>query len=128
MGSTGSGKTTLANLILRFYDPTEGAIFIDEENILDVTRLSLRRQIAMVAQDTILFDDTVKNNISLSQIHKSDEDVVEAARYAHALEFIEKLPKALKPELEKKVSRLSGGQRQRIAIARAILRDSPISF
>lgn len=126
VGCTGSGKTTLANLILRFYDPTEGAIFIDGENIRDVTRLSLRRQIAMVAQDTILFDDTVKNNISLSPIDERFEDVVEAARSAHALEFIEKLPKGFETRVGEKGVRLSGGQRQRIAIARAILRNLPI--
>ncbi|UCE63782.1 MAG: ATP-binding cassette domain-containing protein, partial [Nitrospirota bacterium] len=126
VGSSGSGKSTLVSLVPRFYRPTEGQIFIDGHDIRQVARASLRRQIGIVSQETVLFDDTVKNNIAYGRPEASDEEVVQAAKAAFAMEFIERLPLGLETLVGENGVKLSGGQRQRLAIARAILRDPPI--
>jgi subfamily B ATP-binding cassette protein MsbA len=126
VGASGSGKTTLASLLPRFYDPTAGRILIDGHPIHEVTIASLRGQIGLVTQETVLFDDTVRNNIAYGRPEESMERVVEAARASHALEFIEKLPEGFDTVLGEQGARLSMGQRQRITIARALLKDPPI--
>jgi ATP-binding cassette, subfamily B, bacterial MsbA len=126
VGPSGGGKTTLTNLIPRFLDLKDGAILIDDTDIRDVTVASLREQIAMVTQQTILFNDTVRNNIAYSDQDAPIEDVYKAARAAHAFDFIESLPKGFDTVIGEGGARLSGGQRQRISIARAILKDAPI--
>jgi ATP-binding cassette, subfamily B, bacterial MsbA len=126
VGSSGAGKTTLVNLIPRFYEVTTGAIRIDGLDIRDATIRSLRGQIAMVAQENILFHDTVRNNICYGQVNVGSERIVEAAKAALAHDFIEELPQGYNTVIGERGTRLSGGQRQRIAIARAILKNSPI--
>jgi subfamily B ATP-binding cassette protein MsbA len=126
VGSSGAGKTTLVNLLPRFYEPTSGAIFIDGMNVAHVTIRSLREQIAVVAQENILFHDTVWNNICYGLTGISKERVVAAASAALAHDFINELPQKYNTIIGERGARLSGGQRQRIAIARAILKDSPI--
>ena len=126
VGSSGAGKTTLVNLLPRFYEPTSGSIRIDGVDIHSVTLHSLREQIAMVAQENILFHDTVWNNICYGLKNIPKERVVAAAQAALAHDFILELPQQYDTVLGERGTRLSGGQRQRIAIARAILKDSPI--
>jgi subfamily B ATP-binding cassette protein MsbA len=126
VGRSGAGKTTLVNLIPRFYDVTQGAITIDGHDVRDVTLASLRGQIAMVTQETVLFDDTIATNIAYGRPGAAPADIAAAARAAHAHEFITTLDHGYETMIGERGQRLSGGQRQRIAIARAILRDSPI--
>lgn len=126
VGPSGGGKTTLTNLIPRFLDIKDGAILIDDTDIRDVTVASLRDQIAMVTQQTILFNDTVRNNIAYSDQDAPIEDVHKAAKAAHAIDFIEALPNGFDTIIGEGGARLSGGQKQRISIARAILKDAPI--
>ncbi len=126
VGLSGAGKTTLANLIPRFYDVREGAILIDGTDIRCVNLKSLRQAIALVTQDTVLFDDTIANNIAYGAPGASREAIEAAARAAHAHEFIEPLPSGYDARIGERGQRLSGGQRQRLAIARAILKDSPL--
>ena len=126
VGSSGVGKTTLVNLIPRFYDPSEGSIEIDGVDIRKVTFKSLRDQMGIVTQDTILFDDTVFRNIACGRWGVTREAVKKAAEAANALEFIEKLPQGFETRIGERGVRLSGGERQRIAIARAILKDPSI--
>ena len=126
VGPSGGGKTTLTNLIPRFLDLTEGRIIIDDHDIRDVTIKSLRNQVAMVTQQTILFNDTVKNNIAYGDQEASDEQIRGAARAAHALGFIEELPDGFNTVIGESGARLSGGERQRLSIARAILKNAPI--
>jgi subfamily B ATP-binding cassette protein MsbA len=126
VGSSGSGKTTLASLVPRFYEPTEGAILIDGQDIRHGTLRSLRKQIGIVSQDTVLFDDTVKNNIAYGRVGATDQEVLEAATLAYAHEFITRLPDGYHTVIGENGVKLSGGERQRLAIARAILRDPPI--
>jgi ATP-binding cassette, subfamily B, bacterial MsbA len=126
VGSSGAGKTTLVNLLPRFYELTSGSIRIDGVNICDVTIRSLREQIAMVAQENILFHDTVWNNICYGLTSVPKDRVVAAAKAALAHDFITDLPHQYDTIIGERGTRLSGGQRQRIAIARAILKDSPI--
>jgi subfamily B ATP-binding cassette protein MsbA len=126
VGSSGSGKTTLANLLLRFYDPKRGAVRIGGTDIRDVSIKDLRRQIALVAQETILFNDTIRNNIALGRPGASDAEIEAAARHAYAHEFILQKPQGYGTVVGEKGAALSVGQRQRITIARAILRDAPI--
>ncbi len=126
VGTSGAGKTTLVNLIPRFYDPTAGIITIDGVDIARVTLSSLRQQMGIVTQETILFDDTIFNNIAYGQGRVPVEKVREAARIANAHEFIEALPDGYETRIGERGVRLSGGQRQRIAIARAIQKDPPI--
>ncbi len=126
VGLSGAGKTTLMSLLPRFFDPTQGTIRIDGLDLRAVTVDSLRKQIAIVTQETILFDDTVFNNIAYGQPGIDPERVYSAASSAYAAEFIEALPEGYATNLGERGHRLSGGQRQRIAIARALLKDSPI--
>ena len=126
VGSSGAGKTTLVNLLPRFYEATSGAILIDGVDIRSVSIRSLREQIAMVTQENILFFDTVWNNICYGLTNVPKEKVIAAAQAALAHDFIMELPKAYDTLIGERGTRLSGGQRQRIAIARAILKDSPI--
>lgn len=126
VGLSGAGKTTLVNLLPRFYDVTGGAILIDGVDIRDVTLASLRQQIGIVTQETVLFDDTIANNIAYGQPIASREAIEQAARAAHAHEFIQSLPEKYETRIGERGQRLSGGQRQRLAIARALLKNSPI--
>jgi len=126
VGRSGAGKTTLVNLIPRFYDVTGGAILVDGRDIRAVTLASLRAQIGIVTQETVLFDDTIAANIAYGRPGAARGEIEEAARAAHAHEFIAALPDGYDTMIGERGQRLSGGQRQRLAIARAILRDSPI--
>ncbi|HLB91138.1 MAG TPA: ABC transporter ATP-binding protein [Terriglobales bacterium] len=126
VGSSGAGKSTLVHLIPRFFDVSGGRILIDDSDVRDVTLESLRSQIGIVTQDTVLFNDTVRNNIAYGQPHVSEKKVEEAARAARADEFIRRLPDGYNTMIGERGLRLSGGERQRIAIARAILKNAPI--
>jgi subfamily B ATP-binding cassette protein MsbA len=126
VGSSGAGKSTLAHLIPRFFDVSGGRILIDDNDVRNVTLDSLRSQIGIVAQETVLFNDTVRNNIAYGQPHVSQKKVEEAARAAWAHEFIHGLPEGYNTMIGERGVRLSGGERQRIAIARAILKNAPI--
>ena len=126
VGPSGGGKTTLVSLISRFYDPVEGAILVDGHDIRTLTLKSLLAQIALVDQETILFNDTIANNIRYGRTEASDADVQKAAQAAFAHDFIEELPEGYLTNIGDRGVRLSGGQRQRICIARAILKDAPI--
>jgi subfamily B ATP-binding cassette protein MsbA len=126
VGSSGSGKTTLVGLIPRFYDPTSGAVRIDGVDVREYTQRSLRSHIAMVTQETFLFNDTVRNNIAYGDIHASEEQIMEAARVALADDFISKFPMKYETLIGERGQRLSGGERQRISIARALLKNAPI--
>jgi ATP-binding cassette, subfamily B, bacterial MsbA len=126
VGPSGGGKSTLVGLVTRFYDPVAGAILIDDEDIRQVTLESLKRNIALVDQETFLFNDSLRNNIRYGRREASDAEVEAAARMAYADEFINQLPDGYDSTIGDRGVRLSGGQRQRICIARAILRDAPI--
>jgi len=126
VGLSGAGKTTLVNLVPRFYDVSGGAILVDGVDIRDVTLKSLRGQIGIVTQDTVLFDDTIANNIIYGAPGASRDEIEAAAKAAHAHEFIVTLPEQYETRIGERGQLLSGGQRQRIAIARALLRNSPM--
>jgi len=127
VGASGGGKTTMANLVPRFYTPTGGAILLDGHNISDLTLASLRANIALVSQEVVLFNDTVAANIAYGQMREVPEaEIIAAAKAAHAMEFIGEWPQGLDTLVGERGIKLSGGQRQRIAIARAILKDAPI--
>lgn len=126
VGPSGAGKTTLALLLLRFYDPQEGRVLVDGQDIRDVTLASLRRQIGLVPQETVLFNETVRYNIAFGREEASADEVVEAARAANAHEFIQHLPQGYDTIIGERGVRLSGGQRQRLAIARAVLKNPPM--
>ena len=126
VGPSGAGKTTLVNLLPRLYDPTRGTVTFDGVDVREATLQSLRRQIGLVTQDTILFDTTVRRNIAYGEAAPSEDRVRAAARAACADEFIERLPQGYDTPVGEGASRLSGGQRQRLAIARAIYKDAPI--
>ena len=126
VGHSGAGKSTIINLLPRFYDSNEGQVYIDGQNIRDITLSSLRKNISLVSQDIILFDDTVRANISYANLNASDEQIKKACDFAAAKDFIESLPQSYETVIGENGIRLSGGQKQRISIARAILKDSPI--
>ncbi len=126
VGHSGAGKSTIINLLPRFYDPQEGSIQIDNQDIRKISLKSLRKNLSMVSQDVILFDDTIKNNISYAKKDATIEEIKKACRFAAADEFIEKLPHKYNTIIGENGIRLSGGQKQRVSIARAILKESPI--
>jgi subfamily B ATP-binding cassette protein MsbA len=126
VGASGSGKTTLANLLLRFYDPKSGAIRIGGVDIRDVATRDLRSQMAVVTQEVVLFDDTIRRNIELGRPGATNDEIITAARHAYAFDFIMQRPEGFDAVIGEKGVMLSGGQRQRIAIARAVLRNAPI--
>ncbi len=126
VGRSGSGKTTLVNLLPRFYDVQSGKVTIDGRDIREITQHSLRQQIAIVSQQTILFNDTVRNNIYYGRADVKEEELIAAARSANAHDFISKLPQGYDTVVGENGIRLSGGQQQRLSIARALLKNSPI--
>ena len=126
VGRSGAGKTTLVNLLPRFFDVTAGSITIDGIDIRDLTLASLRSQIGIVTQETVLFDDSIAGNIAYGSPHATPEQIEAAARAAHAQDFIVAMPNGYRTMIGERGQRLSGGQRQRLAIARALLKDSPI--
>jgi subfamily B ATP-binding cassette protein MsbA len=126
VGPSGAGKTTFANLVPRFYDVVEGCVRIDGLDVRQIAKADLRRQIALVSQEAVLFGDTIANNIRLGNPNASDADIEQAARMAHAHDFIEVLEDGYETLVGERGSRLSGGQRQRISIARAFLKNAPI--
>ena len=126
VGPSGAGKSTIADLIPRFYDPKDGEILIDQENIKKLSLASLRKNMGIVTQDVILFNDTIKNNIAYAQPKATMESIINACKAANALEFIEEIPEGFEAIIGERGVKLSGGQKQRIAIARALLKNPPI--
>ena len=126
VGLSGAGKSTILNLIPRFYDRSRGDILIDNQSIFNVTLNSLRKEISLVSQDTTLFDDTIKNNIKYANLHASDDEIIKATKHSYANEFIEKLPDQYETFIGENGIRLSGGEKQRLSIARALLKKSSI--
>ncbi|MDX1278955.1 ABC transporter ATP-binding protein [Oceanihabitans sediminis] len=126
VGQSGSGKSTIANLVTRFYDVNEGSITIDGEDIRDLTKKSLRSLIGLVTQDSILFNETVKNNLLIGNPNATDEEVIDALKIANAWEFVKDLPKGIETNIGDSGGKLSGGQKQRLSIARAVLKNPPI--
>lgn len=126
VGPSGGGKTTLVNLIPRFFEVTKGEIIIDGQDIRDITLKSLRKQLAIVSQQTILFNDTIRNNIAYGDPNRPEEEIIAAAKAAHALDFIQKLPDGFDTIIGESGAKLSGGQQQRVSIARALLKNAPI--
>ena len=126
VGQSGSGKSTIANLVTRFYDVTSGTITIDGANIKDLTKHSVRNLMGLVTQDSILFNDTVKNNVLLGKQDASETEVIEALKIANAWEFVKELPNGIHTNIGDSGNKLSGGQKQRLSIARAVLKNRPI--
>ena len=126
VGQSGSGKSTIANLVTRFYDVTDGKITVDGTDIRDFTKYSLRNLIGLVTQDSILFNDSVKNNILLGDETANNEQVIEALKVANAWEFVKDLPESINTNIGDSGNKLSGGQKQRLSIARAVLKNPPI--
>ena len=126
VGQSGSGKSTIANLVTRFYDVNEGSICIDEDNIKDLTKHSVRNLMGIVTQDSILFNDSIKNNILLGKEDASDQEIEEALKVANAWEFVKDLPHGIETNIGDSGNKLSGGQKQRLSIARAVLKNPPI--
>ena len=126
VGQSGSGKSTITNLITRFYDVNKGSINIDSDNIKTITQNSLRKLLGLVTQDSILFNDTVKGNLLIANKNASDEEIIDALKIANAWEFVELLPKGIESNIGDSGNKLSGGQKQRLSIARAVLKNPPI--
>jgi subfamily B ATP-binding cassette protein MsbA len=126
VGQSGSGKSTIANLLTRFYDVQEGSIKIDDTNIKDMTMNSLRHLLGLVTQDSILFNDTIKSNILIGKLDATDDEIIEALKVANAFEFVNDLPNGINTNIGDAGNRLSGGQKQRLNIARAVLKNPPI--
>ena len=126
VGQSGSGKSTIANLLTRFYDVQEGSIKIDDTNIKDMTMNSLRHLLGLVTQDSILFNDTIKSNILIGKLDATDEEIIEALKVANAYEFVNDLPNGIYTNIGDAGNKLSGGQKQRLNIARAVLKNPPI--
>lgn len=126
VGQSGSGKSTIANLVTRFYDVTNGTISIDGTDIRDLKKEALRGLMGLVTQDSILFNDTIKNNILIGKEDASDDDIIDALKIANAWEFVKDLPKGIHTNIGDSGNKLSGGQKQRLSIARAVLKNPPI--
>ncbi len=126
VGPTGAGKTTLVNLIPRFYDADEGRVLVDGRDVRDVTQRSLRDHISLVPQEPVLFEASIAENIRYGRLDASDEEIEAAAKAANAHDFISKLPQGYATHVGERGSRLSGGERQRICVARAFVKDAPI--
>jgi len=126
VGKTGAGKTTLVNLLTRFYDPVDGAIFLDGVDLRDYKLSDLRNQFALVLQEPVLFSTSIAENIAYARPGATEEQIIEAARLANAHEFITHLPEGYGTLVGERGMRVSGGERQRISLARAFLRDAPI--
>ncbi len=126
VGQSGSGKSTIANLVTRFYDVNEGTIKLDGTDIRHITKHSLRSLMGLVTQDSILFNDTIKNNVSLGKVTATNEEVIDALKIANAWEFVKDLPKGMETNIGDSGNKLSGGQKQRLSIARAVLKNPPI--
>ena len=126
VGQSGSGKSTIANLVTRFYDVNEGSIDIDGKDIKNLTKHSLRRLMGLVTQDSILFNDSIKNNIRLGKENATDENIIDALKIANAWEFVKELPQKIETNIGDSGNKLSGGQKQRLSIARAVLKNPPI--
>jgi len=126
VGQSGSGKSTIANLITRFYDVNEGQILIDGLDIRDLTTKSLRKQLGIVTQDAILFNESIKNNLKLGKDDATDEEIIDALKVANAWEFVKDLPSGIDTNIGDSGNKLSGGQKQRLSIARAVLKSPPI--
>lgn len=126
VGQSGSGKSTIANLVTRFYDVNQGSISIDGDNIKDLTKHSLRNLMGLVTQDSILFNDTIKNNVLLGKEDATDDEIIDALKIANAWEFVKELPLGINTNIGDSGNKLSGGQKQRISIARAVLKNPPI--
>ena len=126
VGQSGSGKSTIANLVTRFYDVNEGSITIDGQNIKELTKKSLRGLMGLVTQDSILFNDSIKQNILLGKVDATDEEIIDALKIANAWEFVKDLPKGIETNIGDSGNKLSGGQKQRLSIARAVLKNPPI--
>ncbi|WP_055437621.1 ABC transporter ATP-binding protein [Lacinutrix algicola] len=126
VGQSGSGKSTIANLLTRFYDVNEGSIEIDNNNIKDITKKSLRDLMGLVTQDSILFNDTIKNNLLIGKENATEEEIIEALKIANAWEFVKDLSKGIETNIGDAGNNFSGGQKQRLSIARAVLKNPPI--
>ncbi|MCA0132211.1 ABC transporter ATP-binding protein [Winogradskyella alexanderae] len=126
VGQSGSGKSTIANLVTRFYDVNEGSITIDGENIKELTKNSLRKLMGLVTQDSILFNDSIKNNVLLGKENATDDEIIDALKIANAWEFVRDLPNGIDTNIGDSGNKLSGGQKQRLSIARAVLKNPPI--
>ncbi len=126
VGQSGSGKSTIANLITRFYDVNKGSINIDGEEIKNITQNSLRKLLGLVTQDSILFNDSVKGNLLIAKEEATDEEIIDALKVANAWEFVESLPNGIDTNIGDSGNKLSGGQKQRLSIARAVLKNPPI--
>jgi len=126
VGQSGSGKSTIANLVTRFYDVNEGSIKVDNEDIKTLTKASLRGLMGLVTQDSILFNDSIRNNVKLGKQDATDEEIIEALKIANAWEFVKDLPEVLNHNVGDSGGKLSGGQKQRLSIARAVLKNPPI--
>ena len=126
VGQSGSGKSTIANLLTRFYDVNQGSISIDDHNIKDLDLQSLRGLMGLVTQDSILFNDTIKANIALGKLEATDDEIIEALKIANAYEFVKELQEGIYTNIGDSGNKLSGGQKQRLSIARAVLKNPPI--
>ena len=126
VGQSGSGKSTIANLVTRFYDVNSGSIKVDGVDIREITKRSLRDLMGLVTQDSILFNDSIRDNVALGKTNATEEEIIEALKIANAWEFVKDLPKALDTNIGDSGNKLSGGQKQRLSIARAVLKNPPI--
>ena len=125
-GLSGSGKSTIANLITRFYDVNDGSIKVDGTDIRKISKASLRNLMGLVTQDSILFNDTIRNNVSLGKPDATDEEIIDSLKIANAWEFVKDLPGVLDTNIGDSGNKLSGGQKQRLSIARAVLKNPPV--